>query len=108
MEAILAVEFILSNGPVVKTQEAGSLYIKHKGLMTKKPSMEYYELFCKYLNVVQVYMFAIVYLMENVENIESIVRSLNNVIDEDAVVKKLVQDRLQSIFSRHIHGYTQR
>lgn len=48
LEAIIKVgNFILSHGPVVKTQEAGNLYIQHKGLVTKKPSMEHYELFCQ-------------------------------------------------------------
>ena len=100
LQAIINVgTFLLSNGPVVKTQDAGEIYMKYKGLVTKKPSMEYYEVFCKYLNVVQVYMFGTAYLMENVENLESIVNSLNRVIDEEAIVKRLMQDRLQSIFS---------
>ena len=100
LQAIINVgTFLLSNGPVVKTQDASEIHMKYKGLVTKKPSMEYYEVFCKYLNVVQVYMFGTAYLMENVENLESIVNSLNRVIDEEAILKRLMQDRLQSIFS---------
>lgn len=36
--------FILSHGPLVKTQEAGTYYLKYNGLEITKCSYEYYKL----------------------------------------------------------------
>lgn len=100
LEAMLEVgAFILSKGPVVRTQDAGLVYMQYKELTVKKTSMEYYELFCKYMNIVQVYMFGVAYVMENVKGIGSAICALSNHIDEDVVIKKVVQERLQKTFS---------
>ena len=46
LQAIIAMgEYILENGPVVRTQEVGKLYLEEKGLTRKQLSIEYYELF---------------------------------------------------------------
>ena len=45
IKAIIAVgEYILENGPVVRTQEIGKLYLEQKSLTRKQLSIEYYEL----------------------------------------------------------------
>ena len=47
--------YILLNGPLVKTQQAGAINLKSKNLQAKKMSSEYYEIFSKHLNLIQVY-----------------------------------------------------
>lgn len=54
--------YILLNGPLVKTQQAGEIYLKSKRLQM---SSEYYEIFSKHLNLVQVYIFDVAYLLPN-------------------------------------------
>ena len=98
--AMIAVgEFVTSNGPVVKTQEVGHVYIENKYLTTAKLSMEFYEIFCKHLNLVQVYMFGRAFVIQNSCNVEKVVDSLKSVIDEAAVVKKVALERLQNYVS---------
>lgn len=102
LEAILEVgAFILSKDAVVRTQDAGLLYMQYKELIVKKTSMEYYELFCKYMNIVQVYMYWVAYVMENVKGIGNAICALSNNIDEDVVIKKVVQERLQKKLFPH-------
>ena len=83
------------HGPVVKTQEAGKLYLEQKGLTRRKPSIEYYELFSKFLNLVQVYMFGRAFLIQNSSNVQNIVKSLSNTIDKEAIIKEVVEDPLK-------------
>lgn len=83
------------HGPVVKTQEAGKLYLEQKGLTRRKLSIEYYELFSKFLNLVQVYMFGRAFLIQNSSNVQNIVKSLSNTIDKEAIIKEVVEDRLK-------------
>ena len=51
MSIINVGEFIIANGPVVKTQDVGQVYIAHKNLLSKRrKSMELYDIFAKCLN----------------------------------------------------------
>ena len=99
LQAILAVGdyIIIKNGPIVKTQEVGKIYLEHKGLARKKLSIEYYELFSKHLNVVQVqvYMFGTAFLLQNGTNVQNIVKCLGDAIVEEVVIKKKVERTLQ-------------
>ena len=97
LQAIIAVgEYILENGPVVRTQDVGKLYLEQKGLTRKQLSIEYYELFSKYLNIVHVYMYGRAFVIQNSSNVQNIVKCLSDAIDEETVIKKRVEERLQT------------
>lgn len=62
-------KFVLANGPVVKTRDAGNVYTREKGLVDSNYSaIELYEIFCKHLSVSQVYLFNQAYLVQNMFN----------------------------------------
>ena len=99
IQAIIAVGFFfLQNSPVVKTQDAGKVYLEKKRLTKRKLSIEYYELFSRYLNLVQVYMFGTAFLVQNSSNVQNIVKSLMDTVDEEAVIKNMVEERLKQSF----------
>ena len=89
--ALIAVaRYIIANGPVVKTEDAGKLYMSKKGLETHmvKVSIELYKIFSQHLNIVQVYMFSRVYLIPNTPNLKEILLSLTSISHDEAIVKK--------------------
>ena len=89
-------ELILSAGPVVKTREAGKVYMETKGLTVRRSAVELYEVFSKHLNLSQLYIYGIAFLIYNYPdaNMESVVESLKSTIDVDSVVKESVQSKL--------------
>ena len=91
-------EFIMQNGPVVKTQEAGKVYNSKKGLVQRKYSIEFYEVFSKHLNLAQIYMFKTAYLTRNSSNLTGVINSLSSMLDSDDIVKSVVEDRLKEMF----------
>lgn len=101
MEAVLSVgKFIISKGVVVKTQDAGEVYKKEKGLTANRNSVELYEAFCKHLNISQVYLFGKAYVVQNIpgSNIDAVVKSLNNFNDKKQIVKEVSQAKLAELF----------
>ena len=93
-------EFILAKGPVVKTREAGNVYIREKGLKENNYStIELYEILCKHLSVSQVYIFNQAYLVQNTpgSNLNAVVSSLNQIIDKSVVVNDITKQRLQDL-----------
>ena len=95
---IKAGEFIVANGPVVKTQEVGRIYLNEKGLTTRKRSLELYEVLSKHLNLAQIYMYGVAYVVHNTTDLAAITTSLRSTIDTEHVVKKKVQDCLKEVF----------
>ena len=68
-------DFILQNGPHVNTQDAGKVYLDSKGLQTKKSSCEYYEIFSKHLNLVQVYIHQRAFLIASISsNVKTLIK----------------------------------
>ena len=54
LEAILLVgKHFLSTGPLISTQELGTIYMRHKGITRRYNSVALYDIFCKYLNISQ-------------------------------------------------------
>ena len=95
---IKAGEFIIVNGPVVKTQEVGKVYLSEKGSSTRRRSLELYEILSKHLNLAQIYMFDTAYLTENSTNLATITTSIRSTIDVEHIVKEKVQDHLNDVF----------
>lgn len=95
---IKAGEFIVANGPVVKTQEVGRVYLNVKGSTTRKRSLEIYEIFSKHLNLAQIYMYGVAYVVQNTTGLAMITTSLKSAVDNEYVVKERVQDCLKEVF----------
>ena len=90
--------FIINNGPVVKTQDVGQVYIVEKKLAsTRKKSMELYNTLAKHLNLVQIYVHNTAYLTENSCNLSAVFQAISTVFESNSEVwiKKFVQDRVQ-------------
>ena len=93
-------EFVLANGPIVKTRDAGNVYAQEKGLTDNTYSaIELYEIFCKHLSLSQVYVFNRAYLVQNTPglNLDAVVNSLNQMIDKDDIVKEITEQRLKEL-----------
>ena len=91
--------YILANGPLVKTQDAGMVYLKYKGLDTRKRSVEYYEIFSKHLNLVQVYIFDTAYLLPNTcGNMECFVNTIQRSVNTGQIIRENITDRLKELF----------
>ena len=89
---------ILLHGPLVKTQEAGKVYLKCKGLNTRKSSCEYYEIFSRHLNIIQVYIFDIGYLLPNTSGrIESFIDTIKSTVNREDILHKAITDHLQGL-----------
>ena len=92
--------FVLARGPVVRTRDAGDIYVREKGLTDNIYSaIELYEIFCKYLSVSQVYMFRQAYLVQNApeSDLDAVMTSLNQMIDKDEIVKEITEQRLKEL-----------
>ena len=90
-------EFIIANGPIVKTQELGRVYAREKGLTTRKRSVELYEMLSRYLNLAQIYMFGVAYVTQNSANLAAITSSIRSTIDVEEITKERVEDRLKKV-----------
>ncbi len=89
---------ILLHGPLVKTQEAGMVYLRCKGLDTRKRSCEYYEMFSRHLNLIQVYIFDTGYLLPNTgSKIESFIDAIKSTVNKEDILHKAVSDRLNGL-----------
>ena len=101
IRAVIAVgRFMMSHGPIVKTQEVSKVYQQQKNVASKKDSIEVYEMLCKYFNISQVYIFDQAFIVQNSDgmNLECCLQSISSAIDEDFIVKKRLEDRLQGVF----------
>ena len=94
MSLVKVGEFILNNGPVVKTQEVGKMYLNEKGLAKRKRSMKLYKTLAKHLNLVQIYMYHTAYLTENSYNLSAVFHSISNIL----MSKETVENRLKPSF----------
>ena len=95
--------YILLNGPLVKTQQAGEIYLKSKHLQTKKMSSEYYEIFSKHLNLVQVYIFDVAYLLPNTTGkIASFVDTIKGTINTRSILYSSIEDRIKELFQQSL------
>ena len=100
-EAIYEVaKYLLTNGPIIKTKEVGMVYLKSKGLQTQKSSCEYYEIFSKYLNIIQVYIFETAYLVShNTNRLKHFIQTIKNIVDTEIQgnLNQCVVDRLREL-----------
>ena len=94
--------YMCKNGPIVKTQDVGRLYMKEKGLSTRKKSMELYEVFAKHLNLAQIYLFQTAYLTENSHNLPMLCSFMSSILTSssqtESLVKAAVENRLKETF----------
>lgn len=91
-------EFVVTNGPIVRTQDAGKVYHQRKekrGDYKYRPSMELYGTFCKHLNLAQVYVHGTAYLLENITNLY--ISTILSLVDSDKIVQEVAEERLQSL-----------
>ena len=91
--------FIRDKGPLVKTQEVGRTYLESKRLSRKQTSCEYYELFAKHLNLIQIYIFGVAYIMPNTTfNIEHFINTIEETTSKENVLRHLVTERIGDKF----------
>ncbi len=95
-QAVCAVATLINHGPLVKTQEAGKVYLEYKGLDKRKRSWECYENFSKHLNLVQVsltldtcYQILAVRL--------SLINTIKGTVNQEAIVHKALTDSLKGL-----------
>ena len=92
-------EYVLLNGPLVATQDAAKVYTSAKSLQRNKDAGELYEILCKYLNLMQVYICGKGYLIQSTgTNVENLIQTIANTVNEEKIVNERVSDRLQSVF----------
>ena len=92
-------EYVLLNAPLVTTQDAAKVYTSAKGLQRNKDAGELYEILCKYLNLMQVYICGKGYLIQSTgTNVENLIETIANPVNEDKLVNERVSDRLHSVF----------
>ena len=75
--------YIQSSGLIVNTQELGAIYRREKKITKRYDSVALYEIFCKHLNISQVYLFGRAYIVQNQDglNLDSAVLSMKKVFD---------------------------
>ena len=102
LSLVSVANFVCVNGPIVKTQDAGKLYMREKGLSGRKKSMKLYEIFAKHLNLVQIYLIQTAYLTEHSHNMPALCASMNDILasssQTDNLVKAAVENRLKEKF----------
>lgn len=65
----------------------------------RKQSCEYYEIFSRHLNLVQIYIFDTAYLFPNIsDKFEHFIESVKNCIDTEQVLRSSITDRLKETF----------
>lgn len=95
--------YILLNGPLVKAQQAGEIYLKSKNLQAKTMSSEYYEIFSKHLNLIQVYIFDVAYLLPNATGkVASFVDTIKGTINTESILHSAITDRIKGIFQQSL------
>ena len=107
IEALTAVaRYIIDNGPVVKTQEVGRVYIQEKGMTecVRKRSMELYQIFSRHLNLLQIYIYNQAYLVPNTPNVEQLILTLTSIVTneesaKDTIVREVAESRLKEVYS---------
>ena len=92
MQSIAVGEFVTSNGPVVKTQEVGHVYIWRISILLQQSfPWSFMRSFANTSTLFKrIYMFGRAFVIQNSCNVEKVVDSLKSVIDEEAVVKKSI------------------
>ena len=92
------VDFILQNGPLVNTQDAGKVYLDSKGLQTKKSSCEYYEIFSKHLNLVQVYIHQCAFLIANISsNVKTLINTIESSVNTESILRDQFSKRVGNL-----------
>ena len=97
--AILKVgEYILQNGPLVKTQDAGNIFSSVKGVK-RRMSSEYYQLFAKYLNLIQLYIFGVGFLFPNSSTFdpEKFIKQIKATINTEDILRGTISERLSDL-----------
>ena len=100
LQSLFAVgEFIVNNGPIVSTQEAGHIYSHHKNSQHCKKSVILYEIFSKHLNLVQIYIHGKAYLLEDRGNdVHHVISTIKNVVNENMIINTHVEEKLKDIY----------
>ena len=82
IRAVIAAGRFISHGPIVKTQEISKVYQQEKNVASKKYSIEAYEIFCKYFNISQVYIFDQAFIVQILDgmNLECCVQSMKTLL----------------------------
>ena len=97
--AILEVaDYIILHGHLIKTQQAGQVYLDSKGLKVKKTSCEFYEIFAKHLNLIQIYIFSTAYLSPNTSNISSFIDAVTQTVNTESTLHSIVMDRIKDTY----------
>ena len=91
--------YILENGPLVKTQEVGVVYLECKHLDKRKCSCEYYEIFSKHLNLIQIYIFGCGYLLPNTSSkVQSLIDTIKNTVNTEKILQETANPALDHLF----------
>jgi hypothetical protein len=101
---------LLKDTPTLKTQDAGKLFTKVKdeflaeddSLHPRRTSMEIFEVLCKQLNVMQIYIHGTAYILEDKTNLRTTVESLQDISKEiniDHQLNQRIKDRIGSLYS---------
>ena len=91
-------DFILQNGPLVNTQDTGKVYLDSKGLQTKKSSCEYYEIFSKHLNLVQVYIHQRAFLIANISsNVKTLINTIESSVNTESILRDQFSKRVGNL-----------
>lgn len=101
MTALIAVgQYIISEGPVVKTCDAGKIYKEQKGLSSGRNSVELYEVFSKHLNLSQVYLFGRAYFIQtsHFSSIDVVMKTLKSIANKDDIVREVAKEALSDHF----------
>ena len=90
---------MMLNGPIVATQDASKVHTDAKGLQRDKDAGELYEILCKHLNFIQVYICGKGYLIQHTgTSVEKVLQTIASTVNDDQIVNKRVMDRLQGMF----------
>ena len=103
MHALVDVaRYILKNGSIVSTQDAGKVYTSSKEQCLKHYRMNsnhFYDIFSKHLNIIQIYVCDKAYLVHtDSRNVNRLLNSLVKDINVDAVVNGRAKERLENVF----------
>ena len=90
--------YILENGPLLKTQQVSDEYLSAKHLTRKRLSCEIYELLSKYLNITQIYIGGVAYIIPSMEgDMEKLVNTINGSINKQSITKEVISERLHTL-----------
>ena len=80
------------------TQDAASVYNHNKGLASRKKSAEFYEMISKHLNIMQVYIYDKIFLVQYTgTNAESLIKIITDAASakQDMIVNERIGGRLE-------------